>query len=106
MANGIGDDPSHTAIIEWVVGVMLVVGGLMLEVVRRMVKGKKSIAECDLLHKSITVSLDDIKKKLEKGDTKMDGMKETLIDIAATLRERSKNETERYDRHSKEWKDQ
>lgn len=99
------DDPSHTAIIEWIIGVMLVVGGIMLEVVRRMVKSKKSRAECDLLHQAINSGLIEIKQKLEKGDTKMDGMNLTLVKIATTLEVRSKDETDRYARHSEEWKD-
>ncbi len=102
----IGTDPSHVQIIEWVVGTVVVVGGGMLGIMKLMLKGKRNSVECDLIHTSLGGALTDIKNRLEKGDSKMDGMKETLIEISTTLKVRSKDETERYDRHSKEWKDQ
>lgn len=100
------DDPSHTAIIEWMVGIIMVVGGSILGIVAKMVKSKKSRVECDLLHQAINSGLIEIKQKLEKGDTKMDGMNLTLVKIATTLEVRSKDETDRYARHSEEWKDE
>ena len=98
-------DPSHLQIVEWVVGIIILVGGTMLTVMAKMLKDKRNKEQCEEIHKSIDTSLADIKNRLEKGDYKMDGMKETLIEISTTLRERSKDETIRYDRHTEEWKD-
>lgn len=99
------DDPSPLAIVEWIVGILIVLGGGMLAIIGKMVKSKKSRVECDLIHNTINLSLNDIKERLGKGDTKMDSMKETLVEISTTLRNRSLDETKRYDRHTNEWKD-
>ena len=98
------NDLSSTHIIEWVVGIMLLGGGSMLGIVKLMVNGKRNKAECDLIHQAINIGLTDIKQRLEKGDVKMDGMNNTLTEISTTLKLRSLNETERYDKHSDEWK--
>ena len=100
-----GNDPSHLQIVVWVVGTIIVVGGGMLGAIKLMIRNKRNKPECDLIHQSVSNSLDDIKRRLEKGDVKIDGMKETLIEISTTLKVRSKEETERYLRHTEEWKD-
>ena len=105
MPTPIVDDPGHLQIVQWVVGIIILIGGTMLGIIAKMVKGKKSRVECDLIHQALTGSLTDIKERLEKGDTKIDGMGKTLVEISTTLRLRSKDETERYQRHTEEWKD-
>ena len=99
------NDPNHLQIIQWIVGVIIVIGGSMLAIMGKMLKGRRSKESCDLIHQTIDNGLTDIKNRLEKGDTKMDGMTKTLIEISTTLKVRSKDETDRYDRHTEEWKD-
>ena len=98
------EDPNHLQIIEWVVGFIILIGGIIMGIIAKMVKGKKSRSECDLIHLNLTGSLTDIKDRLEKGTTKIDDMKLTLAEISTTLKLRSKDETDRYMRHSEEWK--
>ena len=98
------DDMTHVQIIEWVVGTMILIGGTILEVVRRMIKGKKNRVECDLIHKSVTDRLDDIKEDLKDSKLRMEGMNGTLIEIATTLKIKSQDETDRYMKHSDAWK--
>lgn len=100
------EDLSHVGLIEWFVGIIIVAGGAMLGIVAKMVKGKQTRVECTLLHKTLTESLLDIKQRLERGDSKMDGMNTTLVKISTILELRSQDETDRYDRHSKKWKDE
>ena len=95
------DDPNHLQIIEWVVGIIVVVGGSMLEVVRRLVKNKTSRPECDLIHRALTERLDEIKEDLKENRLKMNVMGTTLTEISTTLKLRSQDETERYMKHSK-----
>ena len=111
MANGI-EDPTHIEIIEWVIGTIIVIGGVMLSVLTKIVKGKKNIKECDLIHIAIDEKLDNIKQDLIEGkreftDTRIriEDMDRTLVEISTILKERSKDETLRYDRHTEEWKD-
>ena len=95
----------HTQIIQWFIGIILVIGGSMLGVFAKMMKNKRNKIECDLIHKAVADGITDIKQRLEKGDVKIDGMKETLVEISTTLKVRSQDETDRYVRHTEEWKD-
>ena len=95
----------HTQIIQWIIGTILIVGGTMLGIISKMTKSKRNKIECDLIHKAVADGITDIKQKFEKADVKIDGMKETLVEISTTLKVRSKDETDRYVRHSEEWKD-
>jgi len=95
----------HTQIIQWIIGTILIVGGAMLGIISKMTKSKRNKIECDLIHKSVSDGISDIKQRLEKGDIKIDGMKETLVEISTTLKVRSQDETDRYVRHTEEWKD-
>ena len=110
------DEITHSGIIIWVVGLLGVAGGIVsiiLATVIRTLKGavkemdekKQSRELCDLLHKQISTSLVDIKDSVKETSDKLGALKEHLVKIETILEHGQSDETKRYDKHTKEWKE-
>ena len=111
------EEITHSGIIVWVVGLLGVAGGIVsiiLATVIRSLKGtvrdmddkKQTKAICEVLHSQISNNLADIKTSMKETSEKIGSLKVHLVKIETILERGQSDETTRYDKHTKEWKEE
>ena len=111
------DEITHSGILVWVVTVLGVMGGIVVAILSKIIstlKGtvrdideKKQPKElCNVLHMQINDKLTDIKIGIAEGKEKIGTLREDLVEIKTILTHGQATDTLRYDKHTKEWKEE
>ena len=108
---------THSGIIVWVVGLLGVTGGIVAAILAKIVSTLKGTVKeldkekqpkelCNVLHAQINDKLTDIKIGIAEGKEKISTLREDLVEIKTILTHGQDTETIRYDKHTKEWKEE
>ena len=89
-----------------VVGVMAKIISTLKGTVKELDEEKQSKNVCTLLHAQINNNLTEIKQGISDAKEKVSGVREDLIEIKTILKTGQRDETTRYDKHTKEWKEE